>query len=122
MGDILKKASKSEMAPAFFTVLSENGRLGQLGKIAAVYQQLMEAGRNQTMVKITSASKMSKGESKDVMKNLKNLVADGKEVVIEEIVDPSILGGLKIQIDDRFIDLSVASKIQKVRTQLDIPM
>jgi F-type H+-transporting ATPase subunit O len=110
------------MAPALFTVLSENGRLGQLGKIAEVYTQLMEAGRNQTMVKITSASKMSKGESKDVMKNLKSLVADGKEVVIEEIVDPSILGGLKIQIDDRFIDLSVASKIQKVRTQLDIPM
>ncbi len=30
--DVLKKITKSEMAPALFTVLSENGRLGELGK------------------------------------------------------------------------------------------
>jgi F-type H+-transporting ATPase subunit O len=116
--DVLKKITKSEMAPALFAVLSENGRLGQLGQVADVYTQLMQAGRNQSMVTITSASKMTKGESKDVLKNLKGLVEDGKEVVLEEVVDPSILGGLKIQIDDRFIDLSVATKVRKVQEEL----
>lgn len=120
--DILKKASKSDMAPALFAVLAENGRLGQLGKIADVYSQLMEASRNRSLVKITSATKMSKADSKQVTGVLKALVEDGKEVVIEEIVDPSILGGLKIQIDDRFIDLSVASKVQIVSKELAVPM
>lgn len=120
--DILKQATSSEMAPALFTVLSENGRLGQLSKVAGVYAQLMEAGRNRSTVKITTVSKLNKADYKDVLKNLKALVEEGKEVVIEEIIDPTILGGLKIQIDDRFIDLSVASKVKKVRAQLDIPM
>ena len=82
----------------------------------------MEASRNRSTVKITSAAKMTSAESKKVTGALKALVEDGKEVVIEELVDPSILGGLKIQIDDRFIDLSVASKVQNVRKELDVPM
>jgi F-type H+-transporting ATPase subunit O len=78
----------------------------------------MQAGRNQSKVTITSATKMSKAESKDVLKSLKGIVEEGKEVILEEVVDPSILGGLKIQIDDRFIDLSVATKVRKVHEQL----
>lgn len=37
---------------------------------------------------------------------------------METKVDPSILGGLKVQIGDRFIDYSLSSKIDKMEKLL----
>jgi F-type H+-transporting ATPase subunit delta len=42
----------------------------------------------------------------------------GKDVTIEVLVDPRILGGLKLQYGDRLIDASVATRLQQLRRQL----
>ena len=44
-------------------------------------------------------------------------VLDG-EPGVETVVDPEILGGLKVQIGNYFIDLSLATKIDKINTLL----
>ena len=41
------------------------------------------------------------------------------EVVISSKVDPSIIGGIQVQIGDQFLDLSIKSKIEEIsRTSL----
>ena len=44
--------------------------------------------------------------------------AGGKAVSITTAVDPSILGGLTVQIGDKYMDLSVKSQIDKVTASL----
>ena len=44
--------------------------------------------------------------------------AGGKNVSITTNVDPDILGGMTLQIGDKFLDLSVKSKIEKLNTSL----
>ena len=45
---------------------------------------------------------------------MKSQVGEGKKVIISSKVDPSIVGGLQVQIGDQFLDLSVASRIDSI--------
>jgi F-type H+-transporting ATPase subunit O len=45
---------------------------------------------------------------------MKTQVGSDKSVVLSTQVDPSIVGGLQVQIGDQFLDLSVGSKIDSV--------
>jgi len=44
--------------------------------------------------------------------------ANGKNVSITTKVDPDLLGGLTLQIGDKFLDLSVKTKIESLTTSL----
>ena len=43
---------------------------------------------------------------------------DGGKAVLATSVDPSIMGGLTVKIGDKFLDLSVKSKIDTVKRSL----
>ena len=45
---------------------------------------------------------------------MKSQFPAGAKVVLKSEVNPSILGGLQIQIGDKFLDLSVGSRIEEV--------
>ena len=103
---------------SFFSVLGENGRLGNTPKIIDTFTQLMMASRGEVPAKITSAEKLTAAQLKTLTSSLDNY-SDGKKLLIEAEIDPAILGGLKVQIGDKFIDLSISSKIQKMNRVLN---
>ena len=63
---------------------------------------------------IISAESLSKDMSKAVSEAMKSQFPKGAKVVLKEMVNPTILGGLQIQIGDKFLDLSVTSRIDEV--------
>ena len=42
----------------------------------------------------------------------------GKEIRMHVVVDPRILGGLKLQYGDRLVDASVSTRLQQLRRRL----
>lgn len=76
-----------------------------------------QAKRGELDAVVTSATELSKAQMKKVTDVLKQQ-AGGKAVSITTKVDQSILGGLTLQIGDKFLDLSVKSKIDKLTTTL----
>jgi F-type H+-transporting ATPase subunit b len=65
---------------------------------------------------VTSALPLRDDEQDDVRKDL--LKAMGGEGEIQFKVDPNILGGLVIRVDDRVVDGSVAGQLQGLRQEL----
>jgi F-type H+-transporting ATPase subunit O len=94
--------------------LAGNARLAELPKVAATFAQLMKAKRGQVDAKIISAEKLTDAQLKDVQAAMQSQVPKGKSVVIEAVTDPSIVGGLQVQIGDQFLDLSVKSRIEEI--------
>jgi F0F1-type ATP synthase delta subunit len=45
-------------------------------------------------------------------------VAGGKDVMPDIVVDPTILGGCIVQIEDKYIDASVATQLTKLEVVL----
>ena len=96
------------------TTLAGNARLAETGKIIETYIQLMKAKRGEVEATIISADPLTKAQTDAVATAMKSQVGAGKTVVLSTQVDPSILGGLQVQIGDQFLDLSVGSKIDSL--------
>lgn len=94
--------------------LAGNARLAELPKVATTFAQLMKAKRGEVDAKIISAEKLTDAQLKEVQAAMQSQVPKGKSVVIEAVTDPSIVGGLQVQIGDQFLDLSVKSRIEEI--------
>ena len=108
---------KSKVSPTtlnLMTTLAGNARLSETAKIVDTYSQLMKAGRGEVSATIISADPLTKAQTDAVASAMKNQVGSGKKVVLSTEVDPSILGGLQVQIGDQFLDLSVKSRIDEL--------
>ncbi|KAI8820584.1 F-type H+-transporting ATPase oligomycin sensitivity conferral protein [Fimicolochytrium jonesii] len=116
----LGAAKFNEITKNFFDVLAENGRLDQTTKVLAAFQQLMAAHRREVSVTVISAKTLDSKTSSTLEGILlrSNLIEKGSKVVVNNKVDSNILGGLIIDFGDKTIDLSVASKINKLNRLL----
>ena len=117
--DLKTKAVESldKLSPVTRSLLScmaGNARLSWLTKVATTFTQLMKAKRGQVDAKIISSEPLSAAMLKEVQAAMQSQVAKGKTVVIEQVTDPSIVGGLQVQIGDQFLDLSIKSRIEDI--------
>jgi F-type H+-transporting ATPase subunit O len=104
----------SPLTRNLLVTMAGNARLNELPKVASAFSKLMKATRGEVDAKIISAEPLSAAQLKDVQTAMKSQVPAGKKVIIETVVDPSIVGGLQMQIGDQFLDLSVKSRIEEI--------
>jgi len=109
--DMMGGGKVSHVTLNLMCTLAGNARLPLTSKIVDTYSELMKAKRGEVEATITSADPLTKAQLDTVAVAMKTQVGAGKKVVLSTQVDPTILGGLQIQIGDKFLDLSVGSKI-----------
>lgn len=67
--------------------------------------------------KVTSAFTLDKATIESVKKYLSSTFSKD-EILIENVVDKSVIGGMVIQFEDRLLDMSVRKEIQEIKKQL----
>lgn len=94
-------------------VLAENARLNYVEQVTDAFNSLVAAKRGEVQVTITSAEPLSPNNLKDLEAAIKKsgLIKANQTPNIQTQVDGDILGGIVVQIEDRLVDLSIASKI-----------
>ncbi|KAG3240848.1 hypothetical protein PI124_g14257 [Phytophthora idaei] len=115
---VMEKAKFSKPVAGLFEVLADNGRLPDAAAVISAFKKLMGAYRGEVQAKVTSADPLTKTQLDQVKKALGARVEKNEKLLLETVVDPEILGGLKVQIGNYFIDLSLATKIDKINTLL----
>jgi F-type H+-transporting ATPase subunit O len=81
--------------------------------------ELLQAARGSIDVTVISAEALKKPQIETIQKAVTALAGAKKTVDIKLQVDPTILGGLQVLIGDRFLDLSVASRVNELTKTLD---
>lgn len=79
----------------------------------------MQASKGCVVVTVTSAEPLKKKALDSVQAAVVALIPKGGSVEFKTRVNESILGGLQVQIGDKFLDLSLANRIQQVSAELD---
>lgn len=101
----------------FFKVLNEADRVGLVGHISEAYQTLLQDKKGIVTVETTTAEALSDAEQQAITEQILKLV-NGAPVNIQNKVDPSILGGMIVQIGSIQIDDSVKAKLERMKKHM----
>ncbi|EFP12452.1 CRE-ATP-3 protein [Caenorhabditis remanei] len=103
---------------SFSGLLAENGRLNKLESVVASFESIMRAHRGELFVQVTSAEELSSSNQKALSDALSKIGKSGQKLTVTYAVKPSILGGLVVTIGDKYVDLSIASRVKKYKDAL----
>ncbi|KAM3964483.1 ATP synthase subunit O, mitochondrial [Aphomia sociella] len=110
--DIGKEIGMPAAAINFLAVVAENGRLKKLKRMINMYLAVMVAHRNEALCEVIIAIPLDDCARKSLMEALKKFFKEGRKIRLTEKVDPSIIGGMIVGVEDKHIDMSIARKIQ----------
>eukprot|EP00428_Durinskia_dybowskii_P062611 CAMPEP_0170389876 /NCGR_PEP_ID=MMETSP0117_2-20130122/18846_1 /TAXON_ID=400756 /ORGANISM="Durinskia baltica, Strain CSIRO CS-38" /LENGTH=207 /DNA_ID=CAMNT_0010645883 /DNA_START=55 /DNA_END=678 /DNA_ORIENTATION=+ len=119
IGDLVQEPKFTHITRNLFLTLAANGRIGESGRVIRDFSELMQASRGAVKVTIISAEALKKKQLETIQSGIVAMVGAGKTVDIETTVDASILGGLQVMVGDRFLDLSVASRVADLSKSLE---
>lgn len=97
-------------------ILTEARRLDLLDGIHMEFERLADETAGRVRGKVTTAVEMSDGDRDVLAAELSSQL--GTQVRLDVEVEPSIIGGLVLQVGDRVIDASVRSRLEQLRRRL----
>lgn len=103
----------------FIELLAENKRLMYIKEIGEKYAKLYQQFNREEKITVISAHVLAADEEQQVLSALKaNPQNKGKEFVIEFKVDEAILGGLQMYTESEFMDMSLASRVDRLAQEI----
>ncbi|KAL3276665.1 hypothetical protein HHI36_012035 [Cryptolaemus montrouzieri] len=107
------KISLNAQSTNLLQVLAENGRLKNLNGVINAFKTIMAAHRGEVTCEVTTAKELDAAQKTKLEGVLKSFLKSNESIHLSTKVDPSIIGGMVVSIGDRYVDMSVASKIKK---------
>lgn len=94
----------------------KNGRESYLPAIARVFISQTKEHKGITETILTTAVKVDE----KIKKQIADFISDSfkTKVELKEIVDDNIIGGFMLRIEDKYIDASIRTKLNKIRKEL----
>ena len=111
------KERLNDLFVEFVVVLIEKGRIGHLRGIIKEFNYLVETEKGIGRVTVLSAQKISESQRQALVEKL--VKKTGLKIILEEKVDPSIIGGMIVKMYDQIIDGSVEYGLKMVRDKLE---
>lgn len=111
-------AGNSDVTMSLFRLLYDNKRFELLREIAKEYhRQYLEMNNFQT-VTVTTAIPMDKDMEEKVLAKVRTF--SNKKLMVENIVDPEIIGGFILRVGDQQFNASVAGKLKSIKKEFSL--
>ncbi len=117
--EILKKAFKGKMNDLTlqaFDLITRKNRESILGDVAEEFLHMYNIRKGLQAVTVTSSIKLSDDQRKEFEKLAKKIT--GKKPIVEEVIDPEIIGGYLLKVEDKQIDQSVSGQLKNIKLKL----
>ena len=105
-----------ELVRNFVRLVAEKGRAGEIPEISADLDALVAQAQNQLAVELTTSYELSDEEARSIVKTIET--ASGRTVEATRSVDPSLIGGIVLQIGSHRADGSVRGRLERLRHEL----
>lgn len=111
------KSRISDDVVGLVTLMVKKDRQNEIVEVVDYFIHRYMEYKNIGLAKVTSAVKLS-GQQKEAINNRLIELSKYVEFEIQYTVDPSIIGGLIIRVEDRVVDSSIKSKIENISKSL----
>lgn len=116
LDSLVKKGGIGQTVKNFCLLLLEKGRLPNLAAIAESYRNMLDHLAGIVKSELITAVELSPSRQEEIKKSLET--KSGKKLAMNFSVDPSIIGGLILKIDDRALDGSLRAQINILRENM----
>jgi F-type H+-transporting ATPase subunit delta len=116
---LLGRVFKNKIAPLLFNtlgVLNQHNRLGLIGQIAQAYDDLLEKQLGKVEVDLTVAQKLDANQLDQAKRRISEAL--GRDAIVHQYVDDSIIGGMIVRVGDKLVDASVRYQLAAMKRQL----
>jgi F-type H+-transporting ATPase subunit delta len=113
MKAVLQKIEAGALTSKFVLTLASKRRLFALTDIIRSFMSLLARQRGEVQAQVISARALSEAEIAELKAVIKSKL--GRDPRIETRIDPTLLGGLVVQIGSRMIDSSLRTKLHGIR-------
>ena len=110
-------ASANPIVVNTLDLLIDKKRVDEVGNLAQSFKQLAAEAQGSAQATVFSTRALSDTEKDEISSSFGKLV--GKEkLTITNVIEPSILGGVRVQIGNYIFDNTVASKLESLKRTL----
>jgi F-type H+-transporting ATPase subunit delta len=113
---IAERTGGSKLVRDFAGLLADRGRMDHLPEIVSAYRDLLDEDLGQARAAVRTAVPLTDGERKALSDRIERTL--GKRVLIEERVDPGLLGGFVAQVGSFILDGSLDGQLARMRERL----
>jgi F-type H+-transporting ATPase subunit delta len=118
-GELVKKMFSGQVQPLvlnFLGLLNRRKRLSDLSAVIDTYHELLDTKLGKIEVDITVAQRLSDEQLSDVSGRVGRAL--GRNAVVHQYVDESIIGGMILRVGDKLIDGSIKTQLNAIRDDL----
>jgi len=102
----------------FIKIMIENKKVYYIDEVYRLYREMILNDQNITIAEVETAFPLNEDQRRMLQKNLERKYE--KKIEIEEVVNESLLAGIKINVDNEVSDFSVRFKLSKMKEQITI--
>lgn len=110
---LLARGQTNPLVSNFLKLVAKNGRLFALDAIIVGFRELAAKARGEVTAEVTSAAPLSAEQARSLSDTLKARI--GKNVTLNQFVDPSLIGGLQVKVGSQMIDSSLKTKLTAMK-------
>ncbi len=109
------QSSLNEVTFSFLDVVINKKREPMVADICSEYTKLYNELHHIKTVTLTSATPLSS----EIVEKIRTMLAEKTQYTIDihQVVNPSIIGGIMVKMDDYFYDDSISSKLNRLRQE-----
>jgi F-type H+-transporting ATPase subunit delta len=116
--DGILPAGSDENVRNFLYTLLKNGDIGLLGAVLENLEQMSRGGPQVQVAHVTTATTLADEEKEQFRQKLRAQYGANLELAFR--VDPAIIGGAIVQVGDKVIDGSVATRLEAMSNALGV--
>jgi len=113
---LAERAGCGKLMQDFAGLVAERGRMDHFAEIVAAFRSLVDEDLGQARAEVRSAAPLTDAEKQDLARRLGGVL--GKRILLEERVDPALLGGFVAQVGSFILDGSLDGQLARMRERL----
>jgi len=106
----------SEMTNMFLGSIFDEGAASSIGEIAEGVELLAAEYNKEVLCEVTTASQLNDKQKTQLLTAIRPHVDTKAKIILNEAVEEDLIGGFKLRLGEKYIDLSVKKTLEKLNT------
>lgn len=118
MSEVLASSGYDHLFCNFLKVLADRSKIALFPKILAEYEALRDKASGRIRAQVYVAQNISAAQKQTLKTKIEGQL--GHEVVLQERIEPSIIGGFRLEINGRVYDNSIRRHLERLSEEMHV--